>query len=81
VDDAIEEAKMRDDDMTFGEMLEEVANIGGGLTVALLPLLALALPGILLVVVPLAVLALPLVVIGGLLALPFLLARTLRRRA
>jgi len=80
VNDAIEEAKMRDDDLTPGEMLEEVVNIAGGLGIALLPLFVLAVPVFVLVAVPLAILALPLGVVGGLCALPVALVRALRRR-
>ena len=66
---------------TFGEMLEELMDLGAGLGVALMPVLLLAMPGIILFVVLPAILLLalaaPLVVIA---APPYLLARWLRRR-
>lgn len=70
---------------TLGEMLEEVIDLSVGLGVALLPVLLLAVPGIILfVVLPgilLLALALPLGLIGALLAgPPYLVARWLRRR-
>jgi hypothetical protein len=70
---------------TFGEMLEELIDLSAGLGVALLPLLLLAMPGIILfVVLPgilLLALAAPLTVIGAVIAAPpYLLARWLRRR-
>jgi hypothetical protein len=66
-------------------MLEELIDLSAGLGVALLPVLLLAVPGIILfVVLPgillLAVVA-PLAAIGAILAAPpYLLARWLRRR-
>jgi hypothetical protein len=70
---------------TFGEMLEELIDLSAGLGVALLPVLLLAVPGIVLfVVLPgilLLALAVPLAVIGAVIAAPpYLLARWLRRR-
>jgi Flp pilus assembly protein TadB len=70
---------------TFGEMLEELMDLSAGLGVALLPLLVLAVPGIILfVVLPvilLLALAAPLAAIGAVIAVPpYLLARWLRRR-
>jgi hypothetical protein len=70
---------------TFGAMLVEVMDLSAGLVVALLPLLALSLPGIvlfaLLPAILLLALAVPLAVIGAALALPpYLVARWLRRR-
>jgi membrane protein implicated in regulation of membrane protease activity len=62
-------------------MLEEVIDLSAGLGVTLLPLLLLAVPGIILVVLPPAILltalALPLAVIA---VPPYLVARWLRRR-
>jgi hypothetical protein len=69
---------------TFGEMLEELVDLSAGFGVALMPVLLLAMPGIVLCVVLPAILllalALPLAVIGAVIAGPFLLARWLRRR-
>lgn len=70
---------------TFGEMLEELIDLSAGLGVALLPVLLLAVPGIILFVVLPAILLLalaaPLAVIGTVFAAPpYLLARWLRRR-
>ena len=70
---------------TFGEMLEEVIDLSVGFGVALLPMLLLAVPGIILFVVLPAILllalVLPLAVIGAVIAVPpYLVARWLRRR-
>ena len=70
---------------TFGEMLEELIDLSVGFGVALMPLLLLAVPGIILfVVLPgilLLAVAAPLAVIGALIAVPpYLVARWLRRR-
>jgi hypothetical protein len=70
---------------TFGEMLTEVVDLAGGLAAGLLPLLLLAVPGIILFVVLPAILllalALPFVVIGTVIAVPpYVLARRRRRR-
>jgi hypothetical protein len=70
---------------TFGEMLEELIDLGTGLGVALMPLLVLAVPGIILFFVLPAILLLalaaPLAAIGAVIAVPpYLLARLLRRR-
>jgi Flp pilus assembly protein TadB len=70
---------------TFGEMLEEVIDLSAGFGVALLPVLVLAVPGIILFVVLPAILLLalaaPLAVIGAVIAVPpYLVARRLRRR-
>jgi hypothetical protein len=69
---------------TFGEMLEELIDLSVGLGVALMPLLVLAVPGIILVVLPailLLALAAPLAAVGAVIAAPpYLLARWLRRR-
>ncbi len=66
-------------------MLEELIDLSAGLGVALLPVLLLAVPGIILfVVLPvilLLALAAPLAVVGAVIAAPpYLLARWLRRR-
>jgi Flp pilus assembly protein TadB len=85
-------ATLRDDartpqptDSTFGEMLEELIDLSAGFGVALLPVLLLAVPGIILFVVLPAILLLalaaPLAVIGAVIAVPpYLVARWLRRR-
>jgi hypothetical protein len=70
---------------TLGEMLEEVMDLSAGLGVALMPVLLLAVPGIILFVVLPAIvllaLAAPLAVIGAVIAgPPYLLGRWLRRR-
>jgi Flp pilus assembly protein TadB len=70
---------------TFGEMLEELMDLNAGIGVALMPVLLLAVPGIILfVVLPgilLLAVAAPLAVIGAVIAAPpYLLARWLRRR-
>jgi hypothetical protein len=66
---------------TFGEMLEELMDLSAGFGVALLPVLLLAVPGIILFVVLPALLLLPLALIAAALAgPPYLLARWLRRR-
>jgi Flp pilus assembly protein TadB len=70
---------------TFGEMLEEVIDLSAGFGVALLPVLVLAVPGIILFVVLPAILLLalaaPLAVIVAVIAVPpYLVARWLRRR-
>jgi Flp pilus assembly protein TadB len=70
---------------TFGEMLEELIDLSAGFGVALMPVLLLAVPGIILFVVLPAILLLavaaPLAVIGALVAgPPYLLVRWLRRR-
>ncbi len=68
---------------TPGEMLWAIADMVGGLSVMFLPMLLLAVPGIILfVVLPalvLAVAAAPLVIAAALIALPFLLRRAVRR--
>ena len=71
---------------TFGEMLEELLDLGGGLAIVLLPVLLLAVPAIVLfVVLPAIVLLVPvaaLAAIGAALAAPPYLAGAwlLRRR-
>ena len=71
--------------VTFGDMLEELIDLSAGLGVALMPVLLLAVPGIILFVVLPAILLLalaaPLAAIGAVItAPPYLLARWLRRR-
>ena len=71
-------------DPTFREMLEEVMDLAVGLGVGLLPLLLLAVPGIILfVVLPAIVLLLPVAALAAAGAViagpPYLLARLLRR--
>jgi len=65
-------------------MLEEVIDLSTGFGVAMMPVLLLAMPGIVLCVVLPAILLLalaaPLAVIGAVIAGPFLLARRLRGR-
>jgi Flp pilus assembly protein TadB len=65
-------------------MLEEVIDLTTGLGVMLLPLLVLAVPSVVLfVLLPalvLLALAAPFLVIGALIAAPYLLVRWLRRR-
>jgi hypothetical protein len=64
-------------------MIWEVVDLVSGLTVALLPLLVLAVPGLILLVpvaLVLAVLAIPVVLVAGIVALPYLLVRSVRRR-
>ena len=70
---------------TFREMLWEATDLMSGLAVALLPLLALAVPGIaLFVVLPalvlLVVAAAPVAVAGAIVAPVYLLTRVLRSR-
>jgi hypothetical protein len=69
---------------TFGEMLGEVADLGAGLGIVLLPLFSIAIPGVLLmlvvpVVLLLAVAAIPVVVVGAIVTPPYLLCRAVRR--
>jgi len=69
---------------TVGEMLEEVIDLSTGFGVAMMPVLLLAMPGIVICVVLPAILLLalaaPLAVIGAVIAGPFLLVRRLRGR-
>ena len=74
-----------DETPTPGEILSEVVDQTTGLTVMLLPLMTIALPGvILLLIAPLVLLALaaaiPLALGGALLAPPWLIVRSVRRR-
>lgn len=68
---------------TAGEMLWEIVDLVGGLTVMLLPLLLLPLPGIILfLVLPallvLAVAAVPAMIAAAIIAVPYLLVRAVR---
>jgi hypothetical protein len=70
---------------TFGEMLGEVMDLSTGLGAALMPVLLLAVPGLILFVllpaILLLALAVPLAAVGAVIAAPpYLLARWLRRR-
>jgi Flp pilus assembly protein TadB len=73
-------ARSQPDDPTPLEMVEQVVDLTAGFFVALMPALLLAMPCILLVVVPLVVLAVPFAIVGAIVALPFLLLRSVRRR-
>ena len=77
--------RQRTDTPKPSEIIGEVMDLSAGLTVMLLPLLTIALPGvILLLVVPAALLALaaaiPVALLGALLGPPYLLVRSVRRR-
>jgi Flp pilus assembly protein TadB len=66
-------------------MFAEILDLSAGMSIMLLPLLATALPGVLLLLILPAVLlvvaaALPVAVVGALLAPPYLLVRAVRRR-
>jgi Flp pilus assembly protein TadB len=70
---------------TPGEIVSEVVDQTAGLTVMLLPLLTIALPGvILLLIAPIVLLAaaaaIPAVLVGALVAPPWLVVRWARRR-
>ena len=66
---------------TLGEMLWEVIDLTGGLTVMLLPLFLLGLPGfVLFILAPAALLLAPVALAGAAVAPPYLLARAIRRR-
>jgi Flp pilus assembly protein TadB len=70
---------------TPGEILSEIVDQTDGLTVMLLPLLTIALPGvILLLLAPIALLAaaaaIPALLVGALLGPPWLVVRAIRRR-
>ena len=76
---------MQQSNRTTSEMLWEVTELAGGAAVMLMPMLLLAVPGILVfVVLPglvlLAVVAAPVVVAGAILAPTYLLARLVRHR-
>jgi Flp pilus assembly protein TadB len=78
-------ANRPDDRPTLGEMLGQVVDLSAGLGILLLPLLATALPGVILMLVLPAVLlvgaaAVPVAIAGALLAPPYLLVRSIRRR-
>jgi Flp pilus assembly protein TadB len=69
---------------TLLQMLEEVVDLSVGLGVLLLPSLILAVPGIILFVVLPAVLLLaaaaPVAIVAALVASPYMLVRSVRRR-
>jgi Flp pilus assembly protein TadB len=70
---------------TPGEILSEVVDQTAGLTVMLLPLMTIALPGVILLLIApmvlvLAAAAIPAALAGALLAPPWLLIRSVRRR-
>jgi Flp pilus assembly protein TadB len=74
-----------DDRPTLAELLGQVVELSAGLGILLLPLLATALPGVILMLVLPAVLligaaAAPVAIAVALLAPPYLLARAVRRR-
>jgi hypothetical protein len=74
-----------DDRPTLAEMLGQVVDLSAGLGILLLPLLATALPGVILLLVLPAILlagavAVPLAIAAALLAPPYLLVRAARRR-
>jgi len=73
------------DSPTPADVIGEVLDFGSGLTVLLLPLMTITLPGVVLllvlpVVLVLAAVALPLALVGAIAAPPYLLARAVRRR-
>ena len=73
------------DHPSVGAMLGEVIDITAGLGIILLPLFAIALPGVILLLILPAVLllgavVLPIELAGALLAPPYLLVRRVRRR-
>lgn len=70
---------------TIVGMLEEVLDLSAGLGILLLPLLITAVPGVLLMLLVPAVLllaaaAVPVAIVGAILAPPYLLVRSVRRR-
>ena len=69
---------------TVVQLLDETLDLAGGLGILLLPLFPLALPCVVLlgvVLVPLAAAGLVVGLAGAVLTAPYLLARSLRRRA
>jgi hypothetical protein len=75
----------RGDAPTPGQVIGEILDLTSGLTVMLLPLVTIALPGvILLLLLPAALLllagAIPIVLVGALLAPPYLVVRWLNAR-
>jgi hypothetical protein len=71
------------DGPTALEMLEDVFNLVASVAILLLPLFILAVPGVILlglVLIPLAAAAVPVALAGAILALPYLLVRSVRRR-
>jgi Flp pilus assembly protein TadB len=71
--------RAQSDSPTALEMVEEIVDLTAGFATALMPALLLAMPCILLVVVPLVILAVPLTIAGAIVALPYLLLRSVRR--
>ena len=70
---------------TFGEMLQEISDLGVGLAIVLLPLFLTAVPGLVLFFVLPAVLlalvlAVPVIVVAAIATPPILIARAVRRR-
>jgi hypothetical protein len=66
---------------TLGELLWEVIDLTGGLTIILLPLFLLGLPGfVLFILAPAALVLAPLALAGAVVAPPYLLIRAIRRR-
>jgi hypothetical protein len=66
------------------ETLDEVLDLAGGLSILLLPLFPLAVPGVVVlgvVLVPLAAVGVVVALAGAILASPYLLLRSVRRRA
>jgi Flp pilus assembly protein TadB len=69
---------------TLGDVLAEIMDQTAGLTVMLLPLLTIALPGVILlllapIVLLAAAVAIPAVLVGALLGPPWLVVRMVRR--
>jgi Flp pilus assembly protein TadB len=73
-------ARSQRDEPTALEMVEQVVDLTVGFFAALMPALLLAMPCIVLVVVPLVILAVPFAILGAIVALPYLLIRSVRRR-
>jgi hypothetical protein len=72
------------DDPTPVQMLDQTLDMVAGLSILILPLFPLAIPGVILlgiVLIPLAAVGLVAALVGGVLASPYLLVRALRRRA
>jgi hypothetical protein len=67
-------------DLTIGEMADDVLGLLTGATAIFLPAYLLAVPCIVLVVVPVIVVGVVLAVLGAILAAPLLLVRAVRRR-
>ena len=70
---------------SFAELVGDVIDLMGGLAVVLLPLWTIAIPGVILilvlpVVLLLVAVAVPALVVGAVLAPPFLVVRAVRRK-